>query len=205
MTRTALIATAAAIAAVACRAPGGGATPSPATAAAARIPATWRVGAGRSATVAPNGMVASNSALASAAGVEIMRRGGNAVDAAVATGFALAVTLPAAGNIGGGGFMVIRMADGRAAAIDYREIAPLAATRNMYLDSAGKLTDKSRIGALAAGVPGSVAGMAEALHRYGTMSLAQVMEPAIRLARDGFVVDDALAKSIASSAKLIGP
>jgi gamma-glutamyltranspeptidase/glutathione hydrolase len=200
------LATAAALAAVACRgATGGGASPSPAAAAAARIPAGWAVGAGRSATVAPNGMVASNSALASEAGVEIMRRGGNAVDAAVATGFALAVTFPQAGNIGGGGFMVIRMADGRSAAIDYREIAPLAATRNMYLDSAGKLTDKSRIGALAAGVPGAVAGMAEALHRYGTMSLAQVMEPAIRLARDGFVVDAALASAIAGSAKLIGP
>jgi gamma-glutamyltranspeptidase/glutathione hydrolase len=202
---TTSIATAALLAAVACRGTtGGGNTPSPVTS-AARIPAGWQVGAGRSATVAPNGMVASNSALASEAGVEIMRRGGNAVDAAVATGFALAVTLPAAGNIGGGGFMVIRMADGRAAAIDYREIAPLAATRNMYLDSAGTLTDRSRIGALASGVPGSVAGMAEALHKYGTMSLAQVMEPAIRLARDGFVVDEALERSIAGSAKLIGP
>jgi gamma-glutamyltranspeptidase/glutathione hydrolase len=207
------LATAAALAAVACRgSTGSGASPlpvsaavSPSIAASARIPAGWSVGAGRTATVAPNGMVASNSALASEAGVEIMRRGGNAVDAAVATGFALAVTFPQAGNIGGGGFMVIRMADGRSAAIDYREVAPLAATRNMYLDSAGKLTDKSRICALAAGVPGAVAGMSEALHRYGTMSLAQVMEPAIRLARDGFVVDAALASAIAGSAKLIGP
>ena len=200
-----LIATAALLAAVACRGGSSGAAPSPVAAAAARVPAGWTVGAGRTATVAPNGMVASNSVLASEAGVEIMRHGGNAVDAAVATGFALAVTLPAAGNIGGGGFMVIRMADGRSAAIDYREIAPLAATRNMYLDSTGKLTDRSRVGALAAGVPGSVAGMAEALQKYGTMSLAQVMEPAIRLARDGFVVDDALSRSIASSARLIAP
>ena len=201
-----IIATAAALAAVACNGgAGGGAVPSPAAPAAARFPAGWTVGAGRAATVAPNGMVASNSALASEAGVEIMKRGGNAVDAAVATGFALAVTYPQAGNIGGGGFMVIRMADGRSAAIDYREVAPLAATRNMYVDSTGRLTDKSRIGALSAGVPGAVAGMADALQKYGTMSLAQVMEPAIRLARDGFVVDDALARAIAGATKLIGP
>ncbi len=201
-----MIATAAALAAVACRGTttAGGTVPPP-VAPVARIPAGWTVGDGKPATFAPNGMVASNSRLASEAGVEIMRRGGNAVDAAVATGFALAVTFPQAGNIGGGGFMLIRMADGRAAAIDYREIAPLAATRNMYIDSAGKLTDKSRIGALAAGVPGAVAGMSEALRKYGTMSLAQVMEPAIRLARDGFVVDDALAGAIAGSAKLIAP
>lgn len=188
--------------------PRGAAHPAPATTAARvaiAFPPGWSVGEDETPTVAPNGMVASNSELASEAGVEIMRRGGNAVDAAVATGFALAVTFPQAGNIGGGGFMVIHMADGRTAAIDYREMAPLAATRNMYVDSAGKLTDRSRIGALAAGVPGAVAGMSEALQKYGTMTLAQVMEPAIRLARDGFVVDDALAATIAGSAKLIGP
>lgn len=144
-----------------------------------------------------HGMVASNSELASAAGAEIMRQGGNAVDAAVATGFALAVTYPFAGNIGGGGFMNIHMADGRDAAIDYREVAPLAATRNMYVDPAtGKLTDKSLIGHLASGVPGSVAGMAAALERYGSMPLAKVMEPAIRLARDGFIVDSSLFRSL---------
>lgn len=148
-------------------------------------------------------MVVSNSTLASEAGVEIMKAGGNAVDAAVATGFALAVTYPQAGNIGGGGFMVIRMADGRSAAIDYREIAPLAATRDMYVDSKGHLT--SRVGGLAAGVPGSVAGMAMALHNYGTMTLAQVMAPAIRLASDGFVVDSALSSTVAGAAKLIKP
>src|SRR6476469_6797079 len=139
---------------------------------AAHFPAGWHLPAGAQSSFAEHAIVSSNDSIASRVGRDIIRRGGNAVDAAVATGFALAVTLPAAGNIGGGGFMVIRMADGRAAAIDYREIAPLAATRNMYLDSTGKLTDRSRIGALAAGVPGSVAGMAEALHRYGTMSLA---------------------------------
>ena len=97
--------------------------------------------------------------LASAAGDEIMRAGGNAVDAAVAAGFALAVTFPVAGNLGGGGYMVIRMADGRAAAVDYREIAPLAATRDMYIDPDGKLTNESVVGYRASGVPGAVAGM----------------------------------------------
>lgn len=149
-------------------------------------------------------MVVSNSELASAAGVEVMKRGGNAVDAAVATGFALAVTYPFAGNIGGGGFMVIRMADGRAAAIDYREVAPLAATRDMYLDASGKLTNKSLVGALAVGVPGSVAGMAEALAKFGTMSLHDVLQPAIRLASEGFTVDSALYRSLNSSRRLIG-
>lgn len=146
---------------------------------------------------ASHGMVASNSALASAAGAEIMKQGGNAVDAAVATGFALAVTYPFAGNIGGGGFMNIHMADGRDAAIDYREVAPLAATRDMYVDPAtGKLTTKSLIGHLASGVPGSVAGLTAALERYGSLPLATVMAPAIRLARDGFIVDSSLFRSL---------
>ena len=144
-----------------------------------------------------HGMVASNSELASDAGAEILRKGGNAVDAAVATGFALAVTYPFAGNIGGGGFMNIHMADGRSAAIDYREAAPLAATRDMYVDSAtGKLTNKSRVGHLASGVPGSVAGMAEALAKYGSLPLATVMAPAIRLAKEGFIVDSSLYRSL---------
>ncbi len=151
-----------------------------------------------------HGMVATNSGLASEAGVEILRQGGNAVDAAVATGFALAVTYPFAGNIGGGGFMNIHMADGRAAAIDYREVAPLAATRDMYLDPAtGKLTNKSVLGHLASGVPGAVAGLAEALAKYGSMPLAQVMAPAIRLARDGFVVDSALFRSLSGNRRTL--
>ncbi len=171
----------------------------------AGFPADWTVGLHESATSAPHAMIASNSALASQAGVDILKQGGNAVDAAVATGFAMAVTYPQAGNIGGGGFMVIRMADGRSAAMDYREVAPLAATRNMYLDAKGNLTDRSRIGALAVGVPGAVAGMAEALKKYGTMSLHDVMQPAIQLAADGFVVDSALSRAIQAGAKLIGP
>jgi gamma-glutamyltranspeptidase/glutathione hydrolase len=149
-------------------------------------------------------MVASNSPLAAQAGLEILRAGGNAVDAAVATGFALAVTYPEAGNLGGGGYMVIRLADGRTAALDYREVAPAAAYREMYLDSAGKLTDASLVGRAASGVPGSVAGLTEALAKYGSLPLDKVMAPAIRLASEGFVVDNKLASSIADDSKLIG-
>ena len=170
---------------------------------AVEFPSGWRFASGGQATDAAHAMIASNSRLASEAGVEILERGGNAVDAAVATGFALEVTFPAAGNIGGGGFMVIHMADGRAAALDYREVAPLAATRTMYVDATGHVTNQSTVGPLAVGVPGSVAGMAEALRRYGTMSLHDVMQPAIRLAADGFTVDSALARSLVAGKALI--
>ena len=173
----------------------------------ARVPATfpvdWHLPAGAKATFAAQAMAVSNSPEASAAAAEIMKAGGNAVDAAVALGFALAVSWPEAGNIGGGGYMVIALADGRTAAIDYREIAPLAATRDMYLDANGKLTDKSVVGHLASGVPGAVAGLSAALKQYGTMSLAQVMAPAIRLARDGFVIDTALAGSISRATSYV--
>jgi gamma-glutamyltranspeptidase / glutathione hydrolase len=184
---------------------GGCAKGTPAAARPPGFPADWDVGLHRPAATAPHAMIASNSDLASQAGVEILQKGGNAVDAAVATGFAMAVTFPQAGNIGGGGFMVIHMADGRNAALDYREVAPLAATRNMYLDAKGKLTDKSRKGALSVGVPGAVAGMAAALKQYGTMSLHDVMQPAIRMAADGFTVDSALARAVVAGEKLIGP
>jgi gamma-glutamyltranspeptidase/glutathione hydrolase len=156
------------------------------------FPPGWRHPAGNEATAAPSAMVASDSRPASEAGVEILRQGGNAVDAAVATGFALAVTHPAAGNIGGGGFMVIRMNDGQATALDFREIAPLAATRDMYLDEHGNKTDRMVDGHLAVAVPGSVAGLAEAHRRFGRLPLADVMAPAIRLAEEGFVVDSML-------------
>ena len=173
----------------------------------ARRPATfapeWQFKAGEPAVTAARGMIASNSALASAAGVEMLRRGGNAVDAAVATGFALAVAYPVAGNLGGGGFMVIHFARGRSAALDFRETAPAAATRDMYLGPDGEPTDKSRVGPLAVGVPGSVAGLTAALHRYGRLPLATVMGPAIRLAERGFAVDSAMWRSLVSdSAKL---
>ncbi len=180
----------------------GAATPTPAPS-DARYSGTyaggWRYPEAREATFGASAMVASNSDLASEAGVEILRAGGNAVDAAVAVGFALAVTYPFAGNIGGGGFMTIRMADGRTAALDYREVAPLAATRDMFVDATGRLTDRSVVGHLASGVPGAVAGLDAALQKYGTMSLAQVMAPAIRLARDGFAVDSSLWRSLRGS------
>ena len=167
------------------------------------FPAAWPFKAGRRAVFGAHAMVASDAPLAGDAGIEIMREGGNAVDAAVAVGFALAVVYPEAGNIGGGGYMVIHMADGRAAALDYREIAPIAAGRNMYLDADGNLTDKSIVGPLASGVPGAVAGLTSALAKYGTMPLAKVMAPAIRYAEEGFIVDSAFSRSLSSNAKLI--
>ena len=136
---------------------------------------------------ARHAMVASVHELASRAGVEIMQAGGNAIDAAVATGFALAVVHPQAGNLGGGGFMLIRTADGTAHFVDFREKAPAAATENMYLDAQGNvIPNSSLVGYKAAGVPGSVAGLAYAQKKYGKLSLAQVMAPAVKLARDGF-------------------
>jgi len=138
-------------------------------------------------THARHALVTSVHGLASQAGVEVMQQGGNAIDAAVATGFALAVVHPQAGNIGGGGFMLIRMADGKLHFIDYREKAPAAATANMYLDAQGNvIPGASTVGYKAVGVPGSVAGLAYAQKKYGKLPLAKVMEPAIRLARDGY-------------------
>jgi len=136
---------------------------------------------------AQHGMVVSSQELASRAGVEIMQAGGNAVDSAVAAGFALAVVHPAAGNLGGGGFMLIRMADGRAHFLDYREKAPAAAKPDMYLDAPGNvIEDASLIGYKSVAVPGSVAGMVYAEQKYGKLTLRQVIAPAIRLARDGY-------------------
>jgi len=174
-------------------------------AADAAFPSGWRFPVGVKATESEHAMVVSNSHFASEAGVEILKAGGNAIDAAVATGFALAVTYPNAGNIGGGGFMNIRMADGRAITLDYREMAPAASSRDMYIDANGKLTNKSTFGYLASGVPGSVAGMSEALKKYGSMTLAQVMAPAIRLAEQGFMVDSQFSRSIESGRRDITP
>src|SRR5256885_484819 len=165
----------------------------------ASFPATWRFPAGAHATLAPHAMVASDNRIASEVGAQIMKEGGNAVDAAVATGFALAVAYPEAGNLGGGGYMMIRMADGRVAALDYREVAPLAATRDMYVGPDGKVTGESVIGPKASGVPGAVAGMVEAHRRFGSLPLARVLAPAIRLASDGFVVDSTFSRSIAGA------
>ena len=154
---------------------------------------------------ARHGMVASTNEIASKVGVEIMeKRGGNAVDAAIAVAFALAVTHPAAGNLGGGGFMMIRLKDGRTTAIDYREMAPAAATRNIYLDKNGKVIEGeggSIEGYRAAGVPGTVRGMELALKKYGSGKLTwtQLIEPARRLAANGFAVNYTLARSLRGS------
>ena len=150
-------------------------------------------------------MVVCDEALASEAGVEILKKGGNAVDAAVAVGFALAVVEPEAGNIGGGGFMLIRLRDGRAKFIDYREEAPKRASRNMYVDSSGNIIPgASTTGWRAIGVPGTVAGLALAAKNYGKLSLAQDMAPAIRLASEGFALNPRLAASFKFSQDRLG-
>jgi gamma-glutamyltranspeptidase/glutathione hydrolase len=143
---------------------------------------------------ASHGMVATDEELGSEAGVETLKRGGNAVDAAVAVAFALAVVEPAAGNIGGGGFMLIRLTNGKTTFLDYREVAPGKATRDMYIGKDGKLDEEgSVIGYRSIAVPGTVAGLALALKSYGSMKLADVMAPAIRLAENGFPVSKRLA------------
>lgn len=142
-----------------------------------------------STAVGIHGAVTSAEPNASEVGLQILKRGGNAVDAAIAVGFALAVTHPSAGNLGGGGFMVVRMADGRTAAIDYREVAPAAASRDMYLDAKGNPTRESVDGAKAAGIPGTVAGLALAHEQFGSLPWKDLLAPAIRLARDGHTID----------------
>src|SRR6266571_1294790 len=149
---------------------------------------------GHAASVAPvtaeNGMVVSAQHLATMVGVDVLKRGGNAVDAAVAVGYALAVVYPAAGNLGGGGFMTIQLADGRKTFLDFREMAPKGATANMYLDKDGNvIKGLSTKGHLAVGVPGSVSGMEYAREKYGTMKRADLIAPALQLADDGFALD----------------
>lgn len=147
------------------------------------------------------GIVVSADSLATDVGLKILKKGGNAVDAAVAVGFTLAVTYPRAGNLGGGGFMVLRLSDGTKTTIDYREKAPEQATRDMFLDSAGNhIPELSEEGGLAAGVPGSVAGMLYALEKYGTMSLEELISPSYNLAKDGIIVTSGMSEAI--SAKL---
>jgi gamma-glutamyltranspeptidase/glutathione hydrolase len=151
--------------------------------------------------------VATASALASRVGVDVLRQGGNAVDAAVATAFALEVTYPRAGNLGGGGFAVIRLADGRTASIDFRETAPSDAARDLFLDAQGEVVPgKSTVGHLASGIPGTVAGLALAEEKYGSgrLTWAQLIEPARRLAAEGFAVTPALAHDMQGSEKLLG-
>ncbi len=151
--------------------------------------------------VARNGMVAAQDKIAAEVGAEILKKGGNAVDAAVATGFALAVTLPQAGNLGGGGFMMVALPkQKKIVAIDYREMAPAAATRDMYLGANGEVdNEKARFSRASAGVPGTVAGLVHALEAYGTMKLPEVMAPAIRLAEDGFPVPWGLAYAMSKA------
>ncbi len=146
---------------------------------------------------AKSGMVVSASNIASMVGVEILKKGGNAVDAAVATGFALAVTYPQAGNIGGGGFMVIHLEDGTNTTIDFREKAPQKAFRDMFLDNKGNFDiKKSTEGWASSGVPGSVAGMLYALEKYGTMSRTEIIKPALKLATEGFPISYRFAKAL---------
>jgi gamma-glutamyltranspeptidase/glutathione hydrolase len=160
------------------------------------------------AITAEHGLVVAQERLAAQVGADILRQGGNAVDAAVATGFALAVTYPRAGNIGGGGFMVIHSAGrNEDAAIDYRETGPAAITRDIFLGPDGKPdSDKSRNSALGIGVPGTVAGLALALAKYGSgrFTLAQILTPAIELARDGFVVADDMADTLSDMYRRMG-
>jgi gamma-glutamyltranspeptidase/glutathione hydrolase len=150
--------------------------------------------ASRQAVRGRSGMVVSVDEHASRAGLAVLQRGGNAVDAAIAVALVLAVTWPKAGNLGGGGFMLVRRADGRAEALDYRERAPLAATADMYLDAKGEPTDASIYGYKAVGVPGTVAGLALARERHGTLPWRELVEPARALAADGFVVSASLAR-----------
>ncbi len=152
---------------------------------------------------AERGMVVAQDKIAAEVGAEILKNGGNVVDAAVATGFALAVTHPQAGNIGGGGFMVIKFADrDEPLAIDYREMAPAGAARDMFLDQAGEVDNmRARFSHLSAGVPGSVMGLTTALEKYGTMPLKDVMAPAIRLAEKGFPATAALSDAMSDYAE----
>jgi gamma-glutamyltranspeptidase/glutathione hydrolase len=149
-----------------------------------------------------HGVVSSGSAIASRVGVDILKEGGNAVDAAIGTAFAGAVTMPSAGNIGGGGFLVYHGVDGEATAFDFREKAPLASTRTMYLDEDGNIRDNSNHnGLLAVGVPGTVAGMELAHQRFGTLPWADLLQPAIDLARNGIPISWQMHDSFKSNKK----
>ncbi len=150
---------------------------------------------------AQNGMVVSENSYATLAGLQVLKEGGNAIDAAVTVGFVLAVTYPRAGNLGGGGFMLVYDANlNETIAIDYREKAPKAATKNMFLDENGNVdNEKSRHSIFSAGVPGTVAGLALALEKYGTISLKRALKPAIKLAKKGFIIDNQLKQSLDDS------
>lgn len=174
----------------------------------APLQSTTTLAASREPVRARHGVVASTNQVASKVGVDIMKRGGNAIDAAIAVAFALAVTHPAAGNLGGGGFMMIRLKNGRTTAIDYREMAPAATNRNIYLDKNGKVMvgeGGPAEGYRAAGVPGTVRGMELALKKYGSgkLSWSQLVEPARRLAANGFAVTYSLARSLRNKSEYL--
>ena len=160
------------------------------------FPESWPYAISDTGVTAEHGMVATDAPLATHVGATVLRNGGNAVDAAIATAFALAVVLPGAGNVGGGGFLVVHMADGREGALDFREKAPGAATRDMYIGANGHADDRSITGPLAAGVPGSVAGLWAAHERFGSRPWAELVAPAIALAEEGFVVDSDFSHAI---------
>ncbi|MBU0561013.1 MAG: gamma-glutamyltransferase [Bacteroidetes bacterium] len=163
------------------------------------LSATLLLSASKDPARAKNGMVVSASSIASEVGVAIMKKGGNAIDAAVAVGFALAVTHPSAGNLGGGGFMVIHLKDGKNTTIDYREKAPSATHKDIYLNSSGEFDPKlSTEGWTSSGVPGSVAGLLYALEKYGTLPLRDVIQPTIDLAQNGFEISYRMAISFAA-------
>lgn len=170
-------------------------SPAPTGPASGIAPAWAEAGKAR-VTDGAHGVVVSGSPLASAVGRDILAKGGNAIDAATAVGFALAVVHPEAGNIGGGGFSIIRLANGTTTALDYREAAPRGATSDMFVDLRGDPTQLSITGVLGAGVPGSVAGLVEQHRRFGRLPLREVIAPAVALARDGFIVDDYRQRSL---------
>jgi gamma-glutamyltranspeptidase/glutathione hydrolase len=171
----------------------------PASATSPSVPAAWPHSLTAPDVTAAHGVVVTDSPLASRVGADLLQSGGTAVDAAIATAFALAVTLPSAGNVGGGGFAVVSV-NGQPAALDFRETAPAAATRNMYLDAQGAATDRSITGHLAAGVPGSVAGLWALHQKFGTKPWADLVNPAIALAEQGFTVDADFSSAIADDA-----
>lgn len=175
------------------------------TAASAQIPDAWRYKTVTPAVVAPHVMVAADHPTSSQVGADILRRGGNAIDAIVAVAFAHAVVEPAAGNIGGGGFLVYRQRNGRAFALDFRETAPAAATRDMYVDSAGTVSSDAWLGPRSVGVPGSVAGLWAMHRRFGRLPWKTVLAPAIALARDGQVLDEAHGSMLSRAAEAPDP
>src|SRR5262245_43571519 len=170
--------------------------PAPQLPSTPKVPDGWPL-APRGSAAAPHGAVTSDSTLGTKVGVEMLKAGGNAADAAVAVAFALAVVYPTAGNLGGGGFAVTRI-HGEARALDFRETAPAAATRDMFVDASGKPNGGSREGYQSSGVPGSVAGLYELHHTLGskTKTWKDVIAPAIKLAEQGFTVDDGFVDSL---------